>query len=188
MKKNSLRLLAFLLLMILLAACGVANPPATPAATEAEVEATTTEVVSSSTLEPTSTLDPCVLPQLEVEVQEVHTHMREFDDASALASSIQRDQLSSAVAELQRIRREAQDEEIPGCLNQLREIQVQHMNTVIETLLAFMKGTVDEQTLNQAIGLARQQHDEYLLEYARVIGLTVVPATLPPAPSDTPTP
>jgi hypothetical protein len=114
--------------------------------------------------------------------------MREFDDASALASSVPRDQLSTSIIELQRIRREAEDERIPGCLTELREIQVQHMNTVISTLLAFMKGNVDEQTLNQAISLARQQHDEYTLELARLLGLTVVPATLPPAPSATETP
>jgi hypothetical protein len=111
--------------------------------------------------------------------------MREFDDASALASSMPREQLSSSIADLQRVRREAEDEEIPGCLTKLREIQVQHMNTVIETLLAFMRG-IDQQTIEQGIALARQQHDQYLLEYARVVGLTVVPATFPPAPSETP--
>jgi len=127
------------------------------------------------------------MPQLEKEVQEVHSHMREFDDASALAGSIPREQLSASIADLQRIRREAQDEQIPACLTKLQEIQVQHMNTVIETLLAFMRGT-DQQTLDQGISLARQQHDQYLLEYARVAGLTVVPATIPPIPSATPTP
>ena len=189
MKKSLPSHFVLLILMIFLAGCG--NPPATSEVTEVptevEVEATSTEV-TASTVEPTEISDPCSMPQLEKEVQEVHNHMREFDDAAALASSLPRDQLSAAVAELQRIRREAEDEQIPGCLINLRKIQVDHMNTVISTLLAFMKGNVDEQTLQQAINLARQQHDQYLLEYARVVGLTVVPATLPPAPSATPTP
>jgi PBP1b-binding outer membrane lipoprotein LpoB len=189
MKKSLPSHLITLILIIILAGCG--NPAATPEATETqaevEVEATSTDT-AVSTVEPTETSDPCSMPQLEKEVQEVHNHMREFDDAAALASSLTRDQLSSAVAELQRIRREAEDEQIPGCLTNLRKIQVDHMNTVISTLLAFMKGNVDDQTIQQAIGLARQQHDQYLLEYARVVGLTVVPATLPPAPSATPTP
>jgi hypothetical protein len=187
MKKIFLCYTAILFLMILLAGCG--NPPAASevTATVVAVEATST-VSSGSTAEPTATLDPCARPQIEEEVQKVHKHMREFDDASALASSVPRDQLSTSIIELQRIRREAEDERIPGCLTELREIQVQHMNTVISTLLAFMKGNVDEQTLNQAISLARQQHDEYTLELARLLGLTVVPATLPPAPSATATP
>lgn len=186
MKKFFLCPTAVLILMIFLTACGTANPPATPVATEPEGVATST-VAASSTFEPTGTLDPCVMPQLEKEVQEVHNHMRQFDDASALAGSIPREQLSTSIADLQRIRREAQDEEIPACLTRLKEIEVQHMNAVIETLLAFMRGT-DQQTLDQGITLARQQHDEYLLEYARLAGITVVPATIPPAPSETPTP
>ena len=184
MKKIFLCFAAILILMIVLSACGAATPPATPEATEEEATAT---VVTSPTEEPTSTLDPCSMPQLQKEVDEVHSHMREFDDASALAGSVPREQLSDSIADLQRIRREAQDEEIPACLTKLQEIQVQHMNAVIETLLAFMRGT-DQQTLDQGITIARQQHDQYLLEYARLAGITVVPATLPPAPSETPTP
>ncbi len=188
MQKHLLSYFVVLLLFAILAGCG--NPPATAAVTEVPTEAEIVEVTStapsSPTVESTETADPCSMPQLEAEVQEVHAHMREFDDASALASSMPREQLSSSIADLQRIRREAEDELIPGCLTKLREIQVQHMNTVIETLLAFMRG-IDQQTLEQGIALARQQHDQYLLEYARVVGLTVVPATFPPAPSETST-
>ena len=187
MKKTLSGIVAILILMVALASCG--NPPATPAATETavpEVESSPT-ALTSSTLAPTSTSDPCSLPQLETEVQEVHRHMREFDDASILASNMPREQLSTSIADLQRIRREAEDEEIPGCLTDLKAIQVQHMNSVINTLIAFMGGT-DQQTLDQGISLARQQHDQYTLELARVLGLTVVAATLPPAPSETPTP
>jgi PBP1b-binding outer membrane lipoprotein LpoB len=186
MKKFFVFSAALLILMIVLTGCGTLNPPATVVVTAPEVETTSTVDVSS-TLEPTATLDPCIMPQLEKEVQKVHNHMREFDDASALAGSIPREQLSTSIADLQRIRREAQDEEIPACLAKLKEIEVQHMNTVIETLLAFLRGT-DQQTLDQGITLARQQHDQYLLEYARLAGITVVPATFPPAGTETPTP
>jgi PBP1b-binding outer membrane lipoprotein LpoB len=188
MKKSVLCSAAILVLIMILAGCG--NPPATATPeiteTEVEVEPTETEAVSVP-IEPTSTLDPCSRPQLETEVQDVHRHMREFDDASILASNMPREQLSSSIADLQRIRREAEDEEIPACLSNLKAIQVQHMNSVISTLIAFMGGT-DQQTLDQGISLARQQHDEYTLELARLLGLTVVPATLPPAPSATATP
>ena len=185
MKKTFVCSAAILLLIIVLTSCGTVNPPATVAVTEPALEATSTVEVSS-TLEPTTTLDPCVMPQLEKEVGKVHNHMREFDDASALAGSIPREQLSTSIADLQRIRRQAQDEETPACLAKLKEIEVQHMNTVIETLLAFLRGT-DQQTLDQGITLARQQHDQYLLEYARLAGITVVPATIPPSGTETPT-
>jgi hypothetical protein len=188
MKKSFLCSCAILILMILLASCANANPPAPaePSATAVEAEASPT-VPAASTLEATSTLDPCGRPQLETEVQKVHKHMREFDDASILASNMPREQLSSAIADLQRIRREAEDEQTPACLTNLKQIEVQHMNTVINTLIVFMGGT-DQQTLDQGIALARQQHDQYTLELARILGLTVVPATMPPAPSATATP
>jgi hypothetical protein len=188
MKKSFLCSCAILILMILLAGCANANPPPIAEATATAIVAEASPTVSSaSTVEPTSTLDPCGRPQLEAEVQKVHKHMREFDDASILASNMPREQLSSAIADLQRIRREAEDEQTPACLTNLKQIEVQHMNTVINTLIVFMGGT-DQQTLDQGISLARQQHDEYTLELARILGLTVVPATMPPAPSATATP
>jgi hypothetical protein len=62
------------------------------------------------------------------------------------------------------------------------------MNSVINTLIAF-RGGADQKSLDQGIGLARQQHDQYTLELARLLGLTVVAATPPPsATAETPTP
>jgi hypothetical protein len=182
MNKDLLRIIATLLLTIVVAGCG--SPPATPTTTEIEPEPTATVSASSAA---SSTPDPCSLPQLETEVQEVHGHMREFDDASILASNMPREQLSDSIADLQRIRREAEDELIPNCLTNLKTIQVQHMNSVISTLIAFMGGT-DQQSLDQGISLAREQHDEYIVELARLLGLTAVAATAPPAPLETPTP
>jgi hypothetical protein len=133
----------------------------------------------------------------------VQKHMREFDDASTLASSVPQAQLSTSIADLQRIRREADDEVIPACLADLKNYQIGHMNSVINTLLAFMRSkdplaidcadiqsNTEEELVCQNIALARQQHDQYLVELARVLGLTVVPAT-PGAetpPAETPTP
>jgi hypothetical protein len=115
--------------------------------------------------------------------------MREFDDASVLASNMPREQLSGSIADLQRIRREAEDEPVPACLTNLKTFQVQHMNSVINTLVAFVGGS-DQKSLEQGIAVARQQHDQYTLELARVLGLTVVPATQATVhtPVETPTP
>jgi hypothetical protein len=179
--KNFLGLVA-IFMIVLIAGCG--SPAATPAPTETEVVSSPTEKAASPAA---STPDPCSLPQLEAEVQNVHRHMREFDDAAILASNVAREELGDSIAELQRIRRAAEDQPIPACLTQLKTFQVQHMNSVISTLIAFMGGT-DQQSLDRGIAMAREQHDQYTLELARVLGLTVVAATVPPAPSETPTP
>ena len=172
-------LLSILVLASLITGCGGSTPAPvienTPTAIQEEGEETVTPPAPPAG---SVTADPCVLPQLEEEVQNIHRHMREFDDASILASNMPREQLSGPIAELQRIRREAEDETVPGCLLTLKTHQIEHMNSVIDTLVAFMGGT-DQQTLEQGIATARQQHDDYTLELARILGLTVVPATVP---------
>src|SRR5215216_3829797 len=172
MNHRFLRFLSFLGLMILLAGCG-GTPAVLPAGTETkQVMISTIE----STLVSSSTPDPCSSEQLEAEVQKVHGHMREFDDASILASNLPLQELSGPIANLQKIRREAEDEQIPACLTDLKKYQIAHMNTVIGTLVAFLGGA-DKNTLEKNIAAAREQHDQYTLELARLLGLTVVPAT-----------
>jgi len=53
------------------------------------------------------------------------------------------------------------------------------MNAVINTLVAMMNGS-DQQTIDQGIASARSQHDRYLIELARVLGLTIEPANAAP--------
>ena len=186
--KKSLRYCSAILFILTIVLAGCGTPPATPTATETELVSTPTTAGSESpSPDASATPDPCVLPQLETEVQKVHKHMREFDDAAILASNMPREQLSGSIADLQRIRREAEDEQIPDCLTNLKGFQVQHMNSVITTLIAFMAGT-DQQSLDQGIAIARDQHDQYTLELAKLLGLTVVPATAPVLPLETPTP
>lgn len=199
MKKPLLCFTALILLALVVAGCG--TPPAPPSPTETESAATPTSSASETETQPpapSDTPDPCVLPQLETEVQNVHRYMREFDDASTLAGSIPRDQLGSSIADLQRIRREAEDEQIPACLSNLRKIQVGHMNSVINSLLIFVRASdpqsfdcaemssTEEEAFCQSFSAARQQHDQYTLELARILGITVVPASVQPL--ETPTP
>jgi hypothetical protein len=194
MKKNLLYSIFILIFATVLASCegNRVSPPVgdTPkAVTPVSSSVPKPSSTGVSPAGPTPTSDPCSTDQIEAEVQKVHKHMREFDDASVLASKLPRDQVPGSVADLQRIRREAEDEEIPACLTNLKKYQVDHMNSVINTLLAFIDGS-DTKTLEQGIGIARQQHDQYTLELARLLGLTVVPATVPvlqtPAGTGTP--
>src|SRR5215510_12559802 len=106
MKKALLLILLITSWTIVSAGCG-----ATPAAPlTATAPPTQTETVIPTI---TSTADPCAPGQIEAQVQKVQRHMREFDDASTLASRTPRAQISSSIADLQRIRREAEDEVVP---------------------------------------------------------------------------
>ena len=171
-----------IILTMFVAGCGSTQPP-TAIVTDEPATPTPT-----STMVITMTPDLCAPESIQAEVNKVHRLMREFDDASKLTYSIPRDQLSSSIADLQRIRREAEDELVPACLGNLRSYQIQHMNLVIDTLLAFLRGSSDLAVLNQGVALAGQQHDQYVLELARLLGLTPVVGTAVVVPSATSTP
>jgi hypothetical protein len=115
----------------------------------------------------------------------VNEFMRRFDDESVLASNVPRSQLAPHISALQTIRRGAQDQRVPSCLTHLKQLQLVHMNTVINTLLAFLGGG-SQSGVTQGIEVARQQHDEYVLELARLMGVTPVVVTPPPTQPVTP--
>ncbi len=125
------------------------------------------------------TPDPCAAANLPFSVKKINDLQREFDDASQLASNVTRDQLPASISNLQRIRREAQDQTAPGCLSVLKLHQLNHMNIVIDTFIAFLGGT-DQNALNDGITRARQEHNLYTLELSRLLG------TPTPAVTDTP--
>ncbi len=182
-KKHQHRIICLLILLIMSAifitACG--NNIAPPVKIETQI------VVITATLAPsTNTPDPCATENIEEEVQKIHKYMREFDDASTLAASRSQDNLADAIAGLQEIRRRAEDQRTPPCLANLKTFQVSHMNSVINTLIAFMGGT-DQTTVDQGIALARDQHDKYTLELARLLGITVEPGAVI-TPEQTPSP
>ena len=122
--------------------------------------------------------DACSPEKIPAEVERVNQLMRAFDDWSNIALSTPKQGLSDVIANLQSIRRQAQDLPIPECLAQLKEHQLKHMETVINTLLAFLSGS-DTVIVNQGILLARTQHETYNQEYARLLGLTIVPQGTP---------
>jgi len=154
-----LQFLAFLVLV--LTACGTSAP-----ATEAAV---------------TWTPDPCLSQTLTQSVKPVNDLQREFNDASELAANLPREQLQPSINDMQRIRRAAEDQPIPDCLAILKAHQLAHMNAVIDTLIAFVGGA-DTQRLNQGMAVARDAYDQYTFEMARLLGVTLVPATSTPAP------
>ena len=132
------------------------------------------------TVIPTFTPDPCSVENLSASIKEVNDLMREFDDISKLAASVEREKVPELVSEMQRIRREAEDQETPNCLSTLKVHQITHMNTVIDTLIAFIGGAQAE-ALTDGMNRASQEHDLYTLEVARLLGIPQVPDTSPNA-------
>ena len=162
----------FSLFILVISACGSA-PTVT---TQIETPATAT----TSTEE-----DPCSAQNMPTTVQPINDLMREFEDASQLASNLTTQQLSEVIATLQRIRRAAEDLQVPACLGTLKTHQLNHMNLMIQTMLAFVGGA-DREALNTGLDMARKEHDLYSLEIVRLLGITLAPITATPPVSSTP--
>ena len=105
--------------------------------------------------------------------------MREFDDAAQLAPNTPVQQLPDIISNLQRIRRGAEDTQIPVCLGTLKTHQLNHMNLTIQTLIDFVGGASQDE-LNAGLEKARQEHDLYSLEIVRLLGITLAPITATP--------
>jgi hypothetical protein len=165
MKSRSLIL--FTIGFLFLSACANQNPTISQPSPTVEL-----------TSIPTSTSDPCSVENLSESIKEVNDLMREFDDMSKLATNIAREKLPELISEMQRVRRAAEDQEIPSCLSTLKVHQIAHMNTVINTLIAFLGGAQAE-TLNDGIKRAGQEHDLYTLEVARLLGIPQNSITTP---------
>jgi len=112
-------------------------------------------------------------------VQGINDLMREFDDASQLASNVPARQLPEIISNLQRIRRDTEDVQIPACLGTLKTHQLNHMNLSIQTLLAFVGGA-NQEALSNGLEMARKEHDLYALEIVRLLGVTLAPITATP--------
>lgn len=125
---------------------------------------------------PTFTPDPCAPENLAASVKKVDDLQREFNDASALSQNLPREQLPGLITHMQGIRRAAEDLEAPPCLVNLKTHQLNHMNIVINTLIAFVGGA-DAAALNDGILRARAEYDLYTAEKAALLGITLVPAT-----------
>jgi len=125
---------------------------------------------------PIATDNSCSSENLPTTVQGLNDLMREFDDASQLASNTPAQQLPDIISSLQRIRRDAEDAQIPACLGELKTHQLNHMNLMIQTLIAFVGGASKEE-LNAGLEKARQEHDRYSLEIVRLLGITLAPVT-----------
>jgi hypothetical protein len=160
--------LFFILLGVLLVACGTQN--------DNIPVSTWTPIPNHGIDQASATPDPCALENLEASIKPINDLMREFDDASRLASNLTKDQVPPMISEMQRIRRNAEDQNVPDCLETLKEHQLAHMNSVIDTMLGFVSGA-DANALNPNIVNARKEHDLYTLEMAHLLGIS--PTTTP---------
>lgn len=153
---------------LVLSACSTAPAP-TPAPSH------------TPTTPATPTPDLCSPDNLRLVVKPVNDLMLQFDDYAAIASRSDKSSLPLILPNMQTIRRIAQNRDVPPCLTTLHRHQLTYMDTVISTLLEFQKPSPAAAAIATSITGAQYFHQEYALELARVLGVTLTP------PADAPT-
>lgn len=180
-----------LILSLVYGAANLTQTPPTPVPTN-------TESLPTNTPFPTGTLNACSSQNVSAEVERLHAITREFDDTFGLAQTLRLEQAIPLVSEMQRIKRTAEDLDIPPCLVKLQEYQLLYMNSGIEVFTTVYAVTssnpnIDQNTLNSITGPLLEQvlssAKLYLDEQAKLMGWTPFPIpTLEGSMTVTPTP
>lgn len=166
-------------LSLVLAACGAIGPKPSPTSPPVDT--------SAPAAPPSSTPDPCTKDSLPETVKPLNAYMLQFDDKATVASSAAQADLGPIVSDMQTIRKSAGDLAAPSCLSDLKRFQLLYMDTVIRTLQGFQTNP-QVSVLASGILEARQYHDQYVTELARLAGLALPPsATAGPQATPGPT-
>lgn len=100
--------------------------------------------------------------------------MQAFDDTTDIAYYMPRPQVSAQITELQSYRRQVTMIEVPSCLLQLKAAQIKYMDSVINTLLAFLGGAKGEVTIS-GLEISLQFRARYENELTNLLGVTSTP-------------
>lgn len=169
-------------LSLLLSACA-ANQPTQPASPAPASQAAAT----LPPVTPSATPDLCTQAQLPETVKAVNTYVRQFDNYSSLSVQVPAPQLPQMISAMKQIRQALQQQLVPPCLTDLKHYALQYMDTVILTVVTF-QANPNIDSLNTGIQQARDYNDQYALELARLLGVTMAPENETPAAQATPTP
>ena len=106
--------------------------------------------------------DPCSPPEIIKNLDPIKEIDHKFDDAYKLASNTPRISLSLVISDLQGIRREAEQLEVPSCAVRTKEALIAYMDKAIEGFLQFMSNDIDYvSTFSEAQTMEYSYWDEY---------------------------
>jgi hypothetical protein len=122
-----------------------------------------------STLVAMDNIDPCGDELLETTATPLTSLMEIFDDGADIAANSPHEQLAEPIANLQALRREAEDLEVPICLAKLKTAQIDYMNSVIDTLLMFLS-LQDEDVVMVGVEISDELRAIYETQVSEIFG------------------
>jgi hypothetical protein len=177
---------SLLITALLLVACG--SKPAPPTA-EGPTATGNTAVPSGPTVTPSATPDLCTQDQMADTVKIVNTYVYQFVNYSSLSIQVPPAQLPQMVASMKAIRQALQQQIVPPCLTDLKHYALQYMDAVIQTETTYMsQATPDKLAFEAGRQQALKYNDQYAIEMARLLGVTLAPQNATPAAQESSTP
>jgi hypothetical protein len=101
--------------------------------------------------------------------------MRQSDNQVQLAAGLVRAELNLVVPPMQQIRRNTEDKAVGACLEELKRLQLQYMDRVLEVVQPASGEVPDVATREVGLKEASQYHDQFTLEISRLLGTTAAP-------------
>lgn len=90
-----------------------------------------------------------------------------WDDAAEIANSTARMSLSGPLGELQDIKRDTGDIEVPECAADAHAALIDYQETIIDSFLAFM-GQEDDETVSRLFSRASDKLTTWAVEYSQL--------------------
>ena len=148
------------------------------------VEPTPIEVV----LEATPTPDPCAPENLLEEVEKVQNLVNKFQDLAYLANFTPQTELIVPIMEMQAVRRELQQLEVPACEEAIKTASLNYMNATIN-YLAFFMGGESQENIDAGIQNSQVLWQGVLNEFSTLLGSAgLIEEEVPDISSSVPSP
>ncbi len=129
--------------------------------------------------------DPCAADAVAEAMKPITWQMHKFDDTTGVAGITPQQSLVVPVLELQKIRRDLEELEVPECLLTLQQAGINYMNSAITYLGMFM-ASVAQENVQSAITSSQNLRLVYESERARLLGKElVISPTNTPGPTQT---
>lgn len=110
---------------------------------------------------------PCGLRRINHSMSQLQQIAERWDDANSIAGSAARIALAAPVSDLQKIKREANELGVPGCLAPAKRTLLASMEASIDAYLAFMQRN-DDLTVSTKMLLAETKKSTFASELRRV--------------------
>jgi hypothetical protein len=177
-------------LSLLLAACG-AKPTLPAQPTPVPPTAAETLAPGTPSVTPSATQDLCTQANLPESVKIVNTYVKLFTQYTSLSYQTPKGALPVLISSMKSIRDALQAQSVPPCLIALKQYALLYMNSAIQTETTFAsQPTPDAAAFAAGSAQARKYNDQYAVELARLLGVTLGAPTETPAAAqltDTPT-